>query len=179
MPRKADPNLEKVIISAAARILDKRGIEAVTMRDVAQAAGTTTPTLYERFADRDALLVAVLDEAAYEMADRMEGTRNLQGMCEVFLDYFIEFPNRLDLIHSVWPHTVSTERKRPTYDLAVDRLKKQHGHSPRLAEEIASALMAMLLGTAMLMVGSGTKTKFSDDSRRRASKVVRKLAEGL
>ncbi len=179
MPRKADPNLEKVIINAATRILDKRGIEAVTMRDVAQAAGTTTPTLYERFVDRDALLLGVLDHCAYEMAEQMKVTRNLQGMCEVFLDYFVEYPNRLDLIHGVWPQTVSTERERPTYDLAVDRLKKQHDHSQRNAEDIAQAMMALLLGTAMLMVGAGIKTRFSDDSRRRAIKTVKKLAEGF
>ncbi len=179
MPRKADPNLEKVIISAATRILDKHGMEAVTMRDVAQAAGTTTPTLYERFVDRDALLIAILDDAAFEMAARMKATRNLQGMCEVFLDYFVQFPNRLDLIHTVWPQTVSTERERPTYDLAVERLKKQHGHTQKQAEELAQTLMATLLGTAMLMVGSGTKTKFSDDSRRRAVKAAKKLAEGF
>jgi len=179
MPRKADPNLESVIVSAATRILDKRGIEAITMRDVAKAAGTTTPTLYERFLDRDALLVGILDHAAYELTDRMKVTRNVQGICEVFLDYFIEFPNRLDLIHDVWPQTVSTERKRPSYDLAVERLKRQHGHSQKQAEEIAQALMATLLGTALLIVGAGTKTKFADDSRRRAIKSIKKLAEGI
>ncbi len=179
MPRKADPNLENVIVTAATRLLDKHGLEAVTMRDVAAAAGTTTPTLYERFVDRDALLVGILDHCAYEMAARMQITRNLHSMCEVFLDYFIEYPNRIHLIHTVWPQTVSTERKRPTYDLAVERLKKQHGHSHKQAEDIAQALMAILLGTAMMMVGAGTKTKFSDDSRRRAVKSIKKLAEGI
>jgi len=179
MPRKADPNLEKVIVNAATRILDKRGVEAVTMRDVAQAAGTTTPTLYERFVDRDALLVAILDHAAYEMVDRMRVTRNVTGMCESFLDYFIEFPNRLDLIHTVWPKTISSDRKRPTYDLAVERLKSQHGHSHKNAEEIAQGIMGVLLGTAMLIVGSGPKSKFADDSRRRGLKCVKKICDGI
>jgi AcrR family transcriptional regulator len=179
MPRKADPNLEKVIVNAATRILDKRGIEAVTMRDVAQAAGTTTPTLYERFVDRDALLVAVLDHTAYEMVARMEVTRNVQAMCEEFLDYCVELPNRLDLVHKVWPRTVDADRKRPTYDLAVERLIKQHGHTKKNAEEIAQSIMAVLLGSALMMVGAGTKTKFAEDSRRRALKSVKKLCEGI
>ena len=72
MPRKADPKLEKTIITAATRILDKNGIDAVTMREVAKAAGTTTPTLYERFKDRDALLIGVLDRVAYDMLARMQ-----------------------------------------------------------------------------------------------------------
>ncbi len=179
MPRKADPNLESAIVAVATRILDKHGIEAVTMRDVANAANTTTPTLYERFVDRHALLVAVLDQAAYEMEGRMKVTRNLLSMCEEFLNYCIEHPNRLDLIHTVWPRTASTDRKRPTYDLAVKRLQDQHGHSLKRAEDVAQAMMATLLGSAMMMVGAGIKTKFSDDTRRRALKSIKKLSEGI
>jgi AcrR family transcriptional regulator len=177
MPRKADPNLEKAIVNAAVRILDKRGIEAVTMRDVARAAGTTTPTLYERFADRDALLVALLDHSAYEMMGRMEGARNVLSMCEVFLDYSIEFPHRLDLVHKVWPRF--DDRKRPTYDLAVERIMKQHGHSKKNGEEIAQSIIATLMGSVLMMVGAGLKSKFSEDMRRRTLKSVKKLCEGI
>ena len=49
MPRTPDPELEDRIVAAAMRLLDRGGEEAITMRAVAQEAGTTTPTIYERF----------------------------------------------------------------------------------------------------------------------------------
>jgi len=53
MPRKADVRLESRILDAAYRMWSERGEHALTMRAVASASGTTTPTLYERFSNKD------------------------------------------------------------------------------------------------------------------------------
>jgi AcrR family transcriptional regulator len=179
MPRKADPKLEKTIVTAATRLLDRQGIDAITMREVAKAAGTTTPTLYERFRDRDALLIGVLDRIAYDMFDRMQSTRTVEALCEVFLEYCVHFPNRLDLLHRIWPQTIPTDRKRPTYDLAVSRLQSEHGHSIKKANEIASALIAVLMGTAILMIGAGPDTAFAANSRRTGLKAIKAICEAM
>ncbi len=44
MPRKPDARLEGRILDAAYRMWSKRGERALTMRAVARASGTTTPT---------------------------------------------------------------------------------------------------------------------------------------
>src|SRR4051794_17100150 len=147
MPRKADPKLEKNILVAATRLLDRRGLDAVTMREVAKTAGTTTPTLYERFTDRNALLVGILDSVAYDMLEQMEPMRSVEQLCEVFLAYCIKYPNRLDLLHKVLPHTLPTGRKRPTFDLAISRLRSEHGYSRKKASDTANAIVATLMGT--------------------------------
>jgi len=179
MPRKADPKLEKVIVTAATRLLDKKGLDAITMREVAKAAGTTTPTLYERFKDRDALLFGILDRVADEMLERVESIPSVEGMAEGCLRYCLENPNRIDLMHRVWPHTIPTNRQRPVFDLAVSRLQSQHGHSFKKADEIASAILAVLLGTAILMIGAGTKTDFAIKTRKIGLKAVQLLCNGL
>jgi len=179
MPRKADPKLEKNILIAATRLLDRRGLDAVTMREVAKAAGTTTPTLYERFKDRDALLVGILDRVADEMLVRVEPINSVEGMAEECLRYCLEIPNRIDLMHRVWPHTIPTDRQRPVFDLAVKRLQSQHGHSYKKADEIASAILAVLLGTAILMIGAGTKTDFAIKTRKIGLKSVQLLCKGM
>jgi AcrR family transcriptional regulator len=179
MPRKADPKLEKTIVTAAMRLLDKRGLDAITMREVAKAAGTTTPTLYERFNDRDALLIGVLDRVAYDLFDRMQSTRSIEALCEVFLEYCVNYPNRLDLLHKVWPQTIPTNRKRPTYDLAVGRLQSEHGHSLKKANEIASAIIAVLMGTAILMIGAGPDTAFATNSRRTGLKAIKAICKAM
>ena len=67
MPRTPDPELEDRIVTAAMRLLDRGGESAITMRAVAQEAGTTTPTLYERFPDRVALLHGVAKRGTDEV----------------------------------------------------------------------------------------------------------------
>jgi AcrR family transcriptional regulator len=50
------------ILEAAAGLVDERGIEHVSMEDVACKAGVGTGTLYRRFGDRTGLVLALLDE---------------------------------------------------------------------------------------------------------------------
>jgi AcrR family transcriptional regulator len=50
------------ILAAATRLVDERGIAAVSMQDVAEAARVGTGTLYRRFGDRAGLVLALLDE---------------------------------------------------------------------------------------------------------------------
>jgi AcrR family transcriptional regulator len=50
------------ILAAATRLVAERGIERVSMDDVARAAGVGTGTLYRRFGDRAGLALALLDE---------------------------------------------------------------------------------------------------------------------
>ena len=179
MARKADPFLESAIVNAAVRLLDKEGLEAVTMRDVAKAAGTTTPTLYERFSDRDALLVGVLEHIAQDIRARMEATRSVKGIGEAFLGYCSEYPNRFNLIHRVWPPTLPSTRPRPTFQLTVERLQSQYGHSFKQAQEIASAIMSILVGTSVFMLGSGANSKFATRSRRIGMKAFEAVCKGI
>ncbi|GAB3652876.1 TetR/AcrR family transcriptional regulator [Glycomyces tarimensis] len=49
------------IVEVAARLLRERGVQAVTIRAVAQSAGMQAPTIYRFFEDKDALLDAVAE----------------------------------------------------------------------------------------------------------------------
>ena len=59
------------ILEAAARLVDERGIEHVSMDDVARAACVGTGTLYRRFGDRAGLALALLDEHTREFQDAL------------------------------------------------------------------------------------------------------------
>jgi AcrR family transcriptional regulator len=50
------------ILCAAARLIEQRGIDGVSMDDVAAEAGVGKGTLYRRFGDRSALLRALIEE---------------------------------------------------------------------------------------------------------------------
>lgn len=57
------------IVRAAAALLDEQGADAVTTRAVAQAAGVQPPALYRLFADKDALLDAVVQHVYADFVD--------------------------------------------------------------------------------------------------------------
>lgn len=57
------------ILAAAAELVGERGIERVSMDDVARAACVGTGTLYRRFGDRAGLALALLDEHTREFQD--------------------------------------------------------------------------------------------------------------
>ena len=52
----------EAILCAAQRLVSERGVEGVTMDEVACAAGVGKGTLFRRFGDRNGLLRALLDE---------------------------------------------------------------------------------------------------------------------
>jgi AcrR family transcriptional regulator len=93
------------IAAAAAKVLDREGAEAVTMRRVAKAVGITPMALYRHFADREGLLNALAEAGFEELAARVtkahaaggpeeQLTRNLN----VFLDFGLEKPRLFELM---------------------------------------------------------------------------------
>jgi AcrR family transcriptional regulator len=67
------------IARAARRLLDKEGVEAVTMRRVAAAVDITAMAVYRHYADRKALLNALADEGFRELAERLAAERPAQS----------------------------------------------------------------------------------------------------
>jgi AcrR family transcriptional regulator len=89
------------ILSAARRLIGKRGVRAVTLERVAEEAGVGRATLYRRFPDRSALLLALLDEHERRLQDQiLEGDpplgpgasagRRLMAFAEALLDLTLE-----------------------------------------------------------------------------------------
>jgi AcrR family transcriptional regulator len=93
------------IASAARRLLDREGSEAVTMRRVAQAVGITPMAVYRHYADRAALLNALADHGFDELALELAGKRfagsidaRLQRMADIYLDHALRNPRLFELM---------------------------------------------------------------------------------
>lgn len=68
-PERADASRNRArILSAAEQLFDARGVENVSMDEIAACAGVGKGTLYRRFGDRSGLAIALLDdrEAAFQ-----------------------------------------------------------------------------------------------------------------
>ncbi|MER5353115.1 TetR/AcrR family transcriptional regulator [Kitasatospora sp. NPDC002551] len=108
--------LPEALVAAAFELLDERGQEKVTMREVARRAGVSPGAPFRHFADRRALLTAVADRvlADYEQWQRAqtaaatgegatgEGDQRavLRALGLGFVRYAIRHPHRFELVRS-------------------------------------------------------------------------------
>ncbi|MET7418253.1 TetR/AcrR family transcriptional regulator [Dactylosporangium sp. NPDC005555] len=96
--------LRDEIVAAAERILEREGDEAaITLRSVAREAGISAPSIYAHFADRDAIVEAVLD-IAFERLRRLilstvgtaqdDPVASLLAGCHAYVDFAQREPAR-------------------------------------------------------------------------------------
>jgi AcrR family transcriptional regulator len=109
---------EEQILAAAAEILERDGVAALTTRAVCQAAGVTAPTLYHHFGDKDGLsraLVArgVTDFLMHKRSNRetADPLADLRRGWDGWLAFANERPNlfRLMVDHSSGDPSASRE----------------------------------------------------------------------
>src|SRR5271170_3027548 len=90
MPRLPDPELEQRILDAASRLWARGGEKSLTMRAVAKAAGTTTPTVYERYRNRGDILRALRLHTRSELFAAVSRSRTLSQACQRYLEFALE-----------------------------------------------------------------------------------------
>jgi AcrR family transcriptional regulator len=76
------------LLDAAARLVVERGVEALTTRDIAEAAGAPVASLYQYFADRDEILLALVQRDVGEMDEQVAA--DLAGLDAVDLRSLVE-----------------------------------------------------------------------------------------
>jgi AcrR family transcriptional regulator len=162
-PRGEGSRLRGEIVAAATALLEDNGSEdAITLRGVARQAGIAAPSIYAHFADREAILAAVVAQAFVELgevlaaaADHGDPRRSLRLLCEAYLDFAEARPRRYRVIFG--RHRVDKVEVKPLEELwgaqAFARLTASvaactpAGRSPQVA---ATALWAGLHGYASL-----------------------------
>jgi AcrR family transcriptional regulator len=155
LPRQADPQLEQRILDAACRLWSRGGEEALTMRGVAKAAGTTTPTLYERYHDRNDILRAVRIQTRVELFAVLGHTRSITQACERYLEFALEHPHAYEVLFDGFAQPPSLHEPWPSFNLMRLRLTQRLGGSPRSHTRLMLSVWSLMHGTAMLMIRGG------------------------
>jgi AcrR family transcriptional regulator len=166
LPRKADAALEGRILTAAYRLWRKRGERALTMRGVARAAGTTTPTLYERFSNKSDLLALLRRRARLHLFSAIKPSRTPVEVCRRALDFFTARPNDYRLISEDWAIAFARKEDMPSFEFMKQRIAGQLGGIPSQHTSLALALVALLHGTATLLLSADAQAKTSRDFRQ-------------
>jgi AcrR family transcriptional regulator len=166
MPRKADAGLEGRILTAAYHIWCKRGERALTMRRVARAAGTSTPTLYERFSNKSDLLSLLRRRARLNLFSAIKNAHTPGEVCRRALVFFIARPNDYRLISEDWAIAFARKEHMPSFEFMKQRIAAQFGGTPGQHTPLALALVALLHGTATLLLSADAHAKTSRDFRQ-------------
>jgi AcrR family transcriptional regulator len=155
LPRQADPQLEQRILDAACRLWSRGGEKALTMRGVAKAAGTTTPTLYERYQDRDDILRALRIQTRVELFATLSRTRSLAQACQRYLEYALEHRHAYEVLFDGFAQPPSLHEPWPSFNLMRLRLAHRLGGTPRKHTRLMLSLWSLMHGSAMLMIRGG------------------------
>ncbi|WP_157440570.1 TetR/AcrR family transcriptional regulator [Actinokineospora inagensis] len=117
------------ILIAARRLFAQRGVDSVTMDQIAAAAGVGKGTLFRRFGDKSGLAAALLDEGERELRRQVVtglaplgpgagAAERLRAFFDAYLGFLAE---HLDLVH-----LAETARPGTRYRIAAYRM--WHGH---------------------------------------------------
>jgi AcrR family transcriptional regulator len=100
-------NLKEELLQTATEMIDKEGIDSITLRDLTQRLGTSRTAVYRHFASKEALILGVI-EKGYEQLDRLftpifedhtqSVAQRFNAMARAYLDFAIEHPNLYRLL---------------------------------------------------------------------------------
>lgn len=155
MPRTADPLLGKKIMKAARTLYARHGAHALTMRAVAEAAGTTTPTVYQRFTDREAILEAIRAEVRKKLAREMQRASTMEDACRRYLGFAVRHPYEYELLMTTgWRDAVAAGYQGPVFQVAQKKLAETFGGNPRDHAGFAIKLWCLVHGAATLLIAA-------------------------
>jgi AcrR family transcriptional regulator len=161
VPRRADPDLEGKILDAAQKLWKKGGEKALTMRTVARAAGTNTPSVYRRFRDRNDILRGLLQRIRWEIAAQMEGISSPEEGCERYLEYALRHPREYELFFQKQYELFYSARSQragfkpkvlPVRDAMRQKVAEKLGGASGDHERLVMALRMAVHGAAMLLI---------------------------
>jgi AcrR family transcriptional regulator len=180
------------IFSAARTVLDEQGIGGLSMRRIAQESGMSPMSLYRHFADKDALLNALMADglAAWEERVRAINAKAplqwLARLTDEFLSFALEEPHRFDAAFFLpapkarqYPDDFAAGRS-PVIAMAVIKIDQARaegllGDTPAL--DVALILSALAQG----LVSMHRARRFSSDAELAAlyRSVMRKTLKSL
>jgi AcrR family transcriptional regulator len=166
------------VLDAARKLMKKRPLDAICMDEVAELAGVGKGTLYRRFADKTALLHALVDEDEAHLQERVR-KRFLKGesvlsFLELLLDFHLDHAAILAAAESsahgsaryenapyVWRHTL------------LKTLLERHGVAKgEQAGHVADMLLATMSG---VLLARALTTQTPTEVRAQCMKVYRAL----
>jgi len=174
MPPRADLQLEERILKAAQRLWKTHGPASLTLRAVAREAGTTTPTVYKRFQNKQALRKALADRVRSQLNEQLFASKSLEEVCRRYLAFVQQHPHEYQLLLHAWSDVFHPELPRPGRAWLMQQFANRFGNDP---EDYALAAYALIL----LSHGAATVLSIPGDeiARKEVEQNFLKIADRL
>jgi AcrR family transcriptional regulator len=155
MPRAADQHLQERILQAAHRLWRTHGEKGLTLRGVAEQAGTTTTTVYKRFRNREALRRAIAKRVEERLVKTVTSCSSLEEFVHQYLRFAETHPQEYRLLYgSAWPEIFGKGRPRPIQTWALNQLAARFGGQPTDYVQANFALFLATHGAASLITAA-------------------------
>ena len=150
-------DLRATLLRAAGEILEKEGLEAVTLREVARRANVSHSAPARHFPEREALLAGLAGEGFLKLGEaqrRAASDHGARGLGEAYVRFALEHPQRFRLMFggriAVTSHPVLKEAALKTFD-AVAEVLASSVPGPA-ARDAAVAAWSLVHGLSMLLL---------------------------
>jgi AcrR family transcriptional regulator len=146
-------DLRPALLRAAADVLEKQGLDALTLRDLASRAGVSHNAPYRHFKDRDALLAALAEDGFRALGKALEG-KSGNPMGEAYVRFALAHPARFRLMFGgglrLSDHPGLRAASGGAYDALLQALRaRQDLPDPEIA---AAAAWSLVHGLANLLL---------------------------
>ena len=142
MPPHVDLLLEERILKAAQKLWRTRGERGLTLRAVAREAGTTTPTVYKRFRNKQAILNTLAVRIRAELNEYLFRAEALEDVGRRYLEFVEQHPYEYRLLLYYWGDIFRPGVPRPGRAWLMTQFAKRFGGDP---EDYALQVYAMIL----------------------------------
>ena len=152
-------DLPAALLQAASKILEKEGLEALTLRSLTRRTGVSRAAPYRHFRHREALLAALAAEG-YAMLGRAQreaaAAGGLRAMGEAYVQFALRHPQRFRLMFggqlAIAKHPALREVALKTFEGLSGALAARVGDAPG-ARDASIAAWALVHGLAQLLLG--------------------------
>lgn len=186
MARPTDSGLETRILDAAQALWIKGGTTALTIRAVAKVAGTTPPTVYQRFQSRQGILRGLLLRVRNELMHLLQQATSPEDMCERYLQYALHHAHEYELFFAHSYEIFHKQHRKgsfqedyPGRELARRKLAEFLGGSPHDYTGLHLALWSVLHGTSMLLISETVHGTHAEELQRSCRATVRLILKDV
>lgn len=166
------------ILDAARELFVERGVEAVTLREVAQRIEYSTTAIYVQFADKAALVEAMVTEDFAKFASGLEAVAKVEDPVErltelhhAYIDFALKLPRHYQLLFltPAQPHHSKVDATSPAgiegYRVlrsTVDECIRTHRFREGLvdADAVAQVIWGTVHGLVSLLIVQGRHAPF-------------------
>lgn len=199
--RKAKPpsryhhgDLQRALIDEAVRTIQHHGVDALTLRAVAQTLGVSRTALYRHFTDKSALLAAVAGEGfatlrtalsrAWE--DAGHGRRGFEAMGVAYVMFAVRHPSYYRVMFGGYLESAVADSQLATegaaaFQVLVDAIVEQQRDGLVRKDDplqLALFIWALVHGVAMLAIDGQLKHR-EVDTEALARYAIERLQTGI